>query len=68
LQTWIKRQMSALSEIGPELEKTQDGPVAEDLEVSHAVTDPKDPPKLSFHTEPYCIMSRWSWAGCWMMP
>ena len=36
LQTWVKRQRSALSQVGPELEKTQDGPGAEDLEVSDA--------------------------------
>ena len=36
LQTWVKRQRSALSQVGPELEKTQDGPGAEDLEVSNA--------------------------------
>ena len=36
LQTWVKRQRSALSQLGPELEKTQDGPGAEDLEVSNA--------------------------------
>ena len=33
LKTWVTRQRSALSYVGAELEKTQDGPNAEELEV-----------------------------------
>ena len=33
LQTWVTRHRSALPHVGAELEKTQDGPSAEELEV-----------------------------------
>ena len=34
LQDWVRGQRSALPHVGSELEKTQDGPDAEELEVS----------------------------------
>ena len=38
LQDWITRQRSALPDIGAELQNTKDGPSAEELEASKALT------------------------------